>query len=147
MAWPGLEQLTPDELEQCKENFSLFDVNGDGTITSKELGTVLRSLGQNLSQAELQDMINEADADGSGSIDFPEFMKMKIRKMKNLDPIKEIKAAFSVFDRSGSGFISPAEFRHAMTTLGETLSIEEYNKMFSEFDIDGDGGINYAEFV
>jgi calmodulin len=45
-------------------------VDGDGTITTKELGTVMRSLGQNPSEAELQDMINEVDADGNGTIDF-----------------------------------------------------------------------------
>ena len=52
---------TPAEF---KEAFSLFDKDGDGTITTKELGTVMRSLGQNPTEAELQDMINEVDADG-----------------------------------------------------------------------------------
>jgi len=46
------------------------DKDGDGTITTKELGTVMRSLGQNPTEAELQDMINEVDADNNGSIDF-----------------------------------------------------------------------------
>ena len=49
---------------EFKEAFSLFDKDGDGTITSKELGTVMRSLGQNPTEAELQDMINEVDSDG-----------------------------------------------------------------------------------
>ena len=44
--------------------FSLFDRDGDGFITTKELGTVIRSLGQNPNEAELQDMINDVDADG-----------------------------------------------------------------------------------
>ncbi len=65
----------------CSQAFSLFDKDGDGTITTKELGTVMRSLGQNPTEAELQDMINEVDADGNGTIDFPEFLSMMARKM------------------------------------------------------------------
>ena len=53
-----------------------------GTITTKELGTVMRSLGQNPTEGELQDMINEVDADGNGTIDFPEFLNLMARKMK-----------------------------------------------------------------
>lgn len=52
-------------LSEFKEAFSLFDKDGDGTITTKELGTVMRSLGQNPTEAELSDMINEVDADGT----------------------------------------------------------------------------------
>lgn len=61
-------------------NCRAFDLAG--TITTKELGTVMRSLGQNPTEAELQDMINEVDADGNGTIDFPEFLNLMARKMK-----------------------------------------------------------------
>ena len=58
------DQLTEEQIAEFKEAFSLFDKDGDGTITTKESGTVMRSLGQNPTEAELQDMINEVDADG-----------------------------------------------------------------------------------
>lgn len=61
---PQADQLTEEQIAEFKEAFSLFDKDGDGTITTKELGTVMRSLGQNPTEAELQDMINEVDADG-----------------------------------------------------------------------------------
>ena len=63
------DQLTEEQIAEFKEAFSLFDKDGDGTITTKELGTVMRSLGQNPTEAELQDMINEVDADGKHSSD------------------------------------------------------------------------------
>ena len=43
---------------------------------------MMRSLGQNPTEAELQDMINEVDADGNGTIDFGEFLNLMARKMK-----------------------------------------------------------------
>jgi calmodulin len=118
-----------------------------GTITTKELGTVMRSLGQNPTEAELMDMINEIDADGNGTIDFPEFLTMMARKMKDTDSEEEILEAFKVFDKDGNGFISAAELRHIMTNLGEKLTDEEVDEMIREADIDGDGQINYEEFV
>ena len=62
--------MTEEQIAEFKEAFSLFDKDGDGTITTKELGTVMRSLGQNPTEAELQDMINEVDADGKNDCSF-----------------------------------------------------------------------------
>jgi len=84
------DQLTEEQIAEFKEAFSLFDKDGDGTITTKELGTVMRSLGQNPTEAELQDMINEVDADGNGTIDFPEFLSLMARKMKDTDTEEEL---------------------------------------------------------
>jgi calmodulin len=109
-----------------------------GTICTRDLGTVMRSLGQNPTDAELQDMINEVDADGQGMIDFPEFLSLQARKMKDTDTEEELIEAFKIFDRDGNGFISAAELRHVMTNLGEKLTDEEIDEMIREADVDGD---------
>ena len=142
-----VDQLTEEQIAEFKEAFSLFDRDGDGSITSKELGTVMRSLGQNPSEAELQDMINEVDVDGNGSLDFPEFLSLMAWKMKDTDTEEELVDAFRVFDRDGNGLISAAELWHVMTNLGEKLTDEEVDEMIKEADLDGDGHINYEEFV
>ena len=80
---------------------------------------------------------------GSGSIEFPEFLTLMSRKMKEADSEEEIKEAFKVFDKDGNGFIGAAELRHVMTNLGEKLTDEEVDEMVREADIDGDGQINY----
>jgi calmodulin len=141
------DQLTEEQIAEFKEAFSLFDKDGDGTITTKELGTVMRSLGQNPTETELNDMINEVDSDGNGTIDFPEFLSLMARKMRDTDTEEELIEAFKVFDRDQNGFISAAELRHIMTNLGEKLTDEEVDEMIREADVDGDGQINYEEFV
>jgi calmodulin len=107
----------------------------------------MRSLGQNPTQAELADMISEVDADGNGNIDFPEFLTLMARKMKDTDSEEEIMEAFKVFDKDGSGFISAAELKNIMTNLGEKLTDEEVDEMVREADVNGDGQIDYEEFV
>lgn len=92
--------------------------DGDGTITTKELGTILRSLDQTPTEAELQDMVNEVDGDGDGKIDFSEFLTAMARQMRDTDSEEEIREAFKVFDKSGNGFVSPDELKHVMANLG-----------------------------
>jgi calmodulin len=96
-------------------------IDGDGTITTKELGEMMRSLGQSPTDAELRDMINEVDEDGNGTIEFNEFRAMMERKTRDTDPEEELKEAFKLFDKDGSGTISTQELREVMKSLGRLL--------------------------
>ncbi|GMM49047.1 calmodulin [Starmerella bacillaris] len=140
------EKLSESQLNAYREAFSLFDKDRDGKITSRELGTVMRSLGQTPTEAEISDMINEIDIDNDGTVDFSEFITMMARRMKTADDQEVIKEAFRVFDRNGNGFISAAELRHVLTSIGDKLTEEEADEMIRAADVDGDGQINYEEF-
>ena len=83
----------PQEKEY-KEAFALFDSDGDGTITTKELGVVMRSLGQTPTEAELKEMIAEVDANKDGTIDFKEFLGLMSKQTKERDSQEELKEAF-----------------------------------------------------
>ncbi|XP_060135742.1 calmodulin-like protein 5 [Zootoca vivipara] len=141
------EHLSEEQIAEFKEAFLIFDKDGDGAITTKELGTVMRSLGQNPTEAELKEMIDKLDADGNGTVDFPEFLSLMARKIQNSDGEEEIRNAFRVFDKDGNGYVSAAELRHIMTNLGEKLTDEEVEDMIKEADVDGDGQVNYEEFL
>ena len=52
-----------------------------------------------------------------------------------------------LYDKDGNGFISAAELRTIMRSLGEKLSPEEIEEVIAEADEDGDGEINYKEFA
>merc|ERR1712032_78751 len=141
------QSLTPEQLEEFREAFNLFDKNGDGRITSQELGTVMQSLGQHPTDAELRDMINEIDVDGNGTVDFDEFIVMMAKKFTEPETEDDIREAFKVFDKDDNGFISHSELRQVMLNLGEKLDDAEIKEMIREADLDDDGQVNYQEFV
>jgi calmodulin len=146
-ALQGPNSLTEEQVSEFKEAFDLFDKNGDGRIPTKELGTMMRSLGQNPSDSELRDMIDEVDADNTGTIGFTEFLTMTARKVNETDSEEDIKEVFKIFDRDASGLISAAELRQVMTSLGENLTDDEIDEMIREAGQEGDGQIDYNEFV
>jgi Ca2+-binding EF-hand superfamily protein len=104
-------------------------------------------LGQNPTDEEVEDMIREVDKDGSGSIEFNEFLTMMAKRMSEITPEEELLEAFRVFDKDGSGTISVDELREVMKNLGENLTTEELEEMIKEADSNNDGAIDYSEFV
>jgi len=141
------EKLTDEQIAEFQEAFSHFDKDGDGAITVRELGNMMKSLGQNPTERDLHEMIREVDTNRNGKIDFSEFLSMMSKKMKNMDSDDTLKDAFRVFDKDGNGFITQSELRQVMLNLGEKLTDEEINDMIREADSDGDGMINFEEFA
>ncbi|KAI9489368.1 calmodulin [Zychaea mexicana] len=142
------DQLSQEEIEECKASFDQFDRDGNGTIDAKELGGVMRSLNMVVNDTEVKSMIRELDADGSGSIDFNEFLSIFNRSKENKADIqKELMETFKVFDKDNDGTISASELREVMNSLGENTSEDELERMLEEADLNQDGVINYEEFV
>ncbi|XP_070538783.1 calmodulin-like isoform X2 [Ptychodera flava] len=141
------DSLTERQIQEFKEAFAILDKSGEGAITSKDLGVVMKSLGHRPSDSDLESMMREVDTKGKGSIEFDEFLLLMAKKIKEQDEDEDLVEAFQVFDRDGNGFISAQELRHVMHKLGENMTDQEVEDMIREADTDGDGQINYQEFV
>ena len=141
------EKLTEEQVSAFKETFSLFDKHGDGTITSKDLGTAMQCLGIHLTEEELNKIVSEVEIEDDGKIDLDEFLIMMSKRMKQSSMEEELKEAFRIFDIDGNGFISAAELHHVMLNLGEKLTDLEIEEMIKVADVDNDGQINYEEFL
>ncbi|PPD90854.1 hypothetical protein GOBAR_DD12202 [Gossypium barbadense] len=63
-------------LENLKDAFSVYDIDGNGWVSAEELHEVLKSLGEECSIAECRKMISGVDNDGNGMIDFEEYKVM-----------------------------------------------------------------------
>ncbi|TPX67250.1 hypothetical protein SpCBS45565_g03964 [Spizellomyces sp. 'palustris'] len=139
--------LTPDQKQEIREAFDLFDTDGSGTIDTKELKVAMRALGFEPKKDELKRMIAEVDRTGSGSIDFNDFLELMTAKMAEKDTREEIVKAFRLFDDDETGKISFKNLKRVAKELGENLTDEELQEMIDEADRDGDGEINQEEFL
>lgn len=129
----------------------MFDKDGDGTITLSELASVMRTLGQQPTEDELQVMMSSVDVDQNGVIDFGEFvglMKSHFHTDDNIPSAEtELLEAFRIFDRNEDGFITEEELKLALLNLGERLTGEQLRDMIAAADTDGNGLIDYNEFA
>lgn len=92
-------------------------------------------------------MKNDVDPDGTGVVDFPEFLSLMARKVRFQDPEEELMDAFRVLDKQNTGMINANELRHMVKTMGEPLSEEEANQLIKEANPDKDLNIRYVDFV
>ncbi|XP_063909615.1 uncharacterized protein LOC135127162 isoform X2 [Zophobas morio] len=71
-----LKMAEKDSKEEIMKAFRLFDDDETGKISFKNLKRVAKELGENLTDEELQEMIDEADRDGDGEINQEEFLRI-----------------------------------------------------------------------
>lgn len=76
-------------------------------------------------------------------MDFLEFLQLMARKFVEHDLQADVRQAFRMFDRDGSGTVNAQELRHVMMNFGEKLPEDEVDDMMREADVDGEGEINY----
>ena len=137
-----------EQIETFKDIFSQFDRDGDGTLATKYVGTIMRSLGQSPTEEELHYIICKVDADRSGFMDFSEFVAMMANHMKEETDTKEdICKAFKEFDDKGNGTIPIQDLKLILTSMGEALSEDEVDELIKQADQNKDGKIHYEEFV
>ena len=135
------------ELDEYRAAFAVFDKNGDGTISTKELGAVMRSMGQNPTEAELMDMVHEVDGNGNGQIEFDEFVVLMTKLAGEATTDDDLREVFKALDQDGDGKINAEELRHVLGTLGEPLTESEIQELMAKGDLNNDGLIDYEEFV
>nr|XP_034984322.1 calmodulin-like [Zootoca vivipara] len=80
-------RFTEAELSVVKEAFTHFDTDGDGVITSSELGEVMRSLEhvlvslrERFTDEKVEEMMKQVDANSDGKVTYEEFEKLMVAR-------------------------------------------------------------------
>jgi calmodulin len=142
--------IPKEVLSEYREIFDSYDINKNGKIERKEMKIILKKLGKNGTQEEIDEIwraMNKIDSDSTISFDdFIEFIN-RFNLTKNSMSTDDIINAFQIFDRNHDGTISINEFKHILMDLGQKLSEKEVEEIIQDIDFNEDGKLNYREFV
>jgi calcium-dependent protein kinase len=147
-AFIASQLLSKNERDGLAKVFKAFDKNGDGKLSMQEVKEgYLEHYGKVMSDEEVETMFNAVDTDKSGFIDYSEFV-VAAMKEDQLTTNEKLQAAFKMFDKDGSGIISPEEIKDVLSFgNANALSKEAIEAIVKQVDENGDGEISFDEFV
>lgn len=142
-----IRSLTPVQVGYFRELFLAIDKENDGTVTFRELFGMTEALGTECTSLEVQEMLNAADLDGNGSLEFSEFVEVLAQKLMEEANIEEYREVFKFFDKENNGFITTAQLRPVYLALGIKLTDGDLDETLREADCDKDGTLQFEEFL
>ncbi|KAK6183444.1 hypothetical protein SNE40_010925 [Patella caerulea] len=147
-----MSSLSKDTIEEIREVFDLFDFwdGRDGAVDAFKTGDLLRCLGFNPTQSFIEKH-GGTKAMGEKNYKFEEILPIYevVSGLKDIGTFADFKEAFKTFDREGQGFISSAEVRQVLVSLGDRMTDEEVDEIikFTDTREDLEGNIKYEEFI
>jgi len=142
-------QLNDNQIKNLRETFMALDENGDGLLTATEMKEGLAKAGLKEIPSDLQAILQDVDADGSGVIDYTEFLAATMDKKQYLQE-DVCWSAFRLFDKNGDGQISMDELKQVLNEGGNDIADaigKDLQAIISEVDANGDGQIDFQEFM
>jgi calcium-dependent protein kinase len=138
------ESMSEEEIVGLKEMFKTIDTDSSGAISFEELKEGLKKVGSNLTEADIQDLMDAADIDQNGTIDYGEFLAATLH-MNKINREENLFAAFKFLDKDNSGYITIDELQQACIqyNMGD-IPVED---LIRDVDQDNDGRLDYHEFV
>merc|ERR1711871_1905151 len=164
-AMPAIEDVPPEMLKRyLKKLFAVGDVNGDGVLQPEEMSRLLELSGFNLAPSQVAAIVDEADVNKDGVIEYDEFVPVAIGilqarlrtgapTMPKIDDVppamleRYFKKLFAIADTNGDGVLQPTEFRRLLELSGFNLSASQVNELVSRADTNNNGVIEYDEFI
>ncbi|CAG5125320.1 unnamed protein product, partial [Candidula unifasciata] len=143
-------QLTDEQKAELKEAFALYAKTTTGRIPVRDLGELLRCLGWNPSEQDLEEARHELELTASGSLSLTE-VEDYIRRRGALyygnSAEEDLMAAFQVLDNHGSGRIAVSSFRRFLTTMGEKMTHDEAEELIASSTLSGQDYIECRDLV
>jgi Ca2+-binding EF-hand superfamily protein len=143
----GLEE---EQVKSLKRTFDQFDSDKSGAISVGTVNTILKMMGMHVSTVALEEIIEEIDEDGSGELEFAEFIQLAAKFLIEEDEEEmkwELREAFRLYDKQGNGYITTNTLKEILREIDSTLNEHNLDQIVDEVDEDGSGTIDFDEFM
>ena len=133
-----------------KKAFDEFDTDHDNAISLTEVKAIFNkhNLLNQLTDAQIDKMVNAVDTNNNGKIEWTEFYDYMCPIVEKKENIETIKASFKEFDLDGDGFVDAMELKKKLSELqGQSIPMEEIKQIIDSVDVNGDGKIDINEFI
>jgi len=135
-----LNMLSGFQLQEIKEAFNKFDRDGNGYIDASELFTTMQMLGSAATHEHVHEIIKSMDVDGSGTIEFEEFLVIMARRIITTQGEMELEQALLLFKPDESGRVPCVDIRTMLGAYGEQpLEPDELEELLRLADPGGTG--------
>ncbi|XP_036396093.1 myosin light chain 1, skeletal muscle isoform isoform X3 [Megalops cyprinoides] len=142
--------FTPDQIEDYKEAFGLFDRVGDNKVAYDQVADIMRALGQNPTNKDVNKILGNPTPEelANKRVDFEGFLPMlqTVVNSPQKGTFDDYVEGLRVFDKEGNGTVMGAELRIVLSTLGEKMKENEVDALMQGQE-DENGCVNYEAFV
>jgi len=158
------DTFSADQIEEWKENWELFDAEGQGKIFWNQVGSAIRSFGWAPTNQQWQETLHVANGgveDAMGNllpttddlntkqISFDEFLPIlaTVSALPSTGTKEDFTEGMKVFDKESNGFVLSVEIQHVLGSLGESLNKAEVDEIFRNVEVNANGMMKYEDFV
>ena len=136
--------------KDIKEIFDYFDQDGDGRINLDDIDNICQVVGVNFNRKEIENLFNHINPSLNESIDYNSYKQLMAKKVFKEMTQEDLKNAFKVFDKNGTGRINTTEFHQIMTHVAlenDILTKKEIDGFIKMADPRNEGFFDYNQFM
>jgi len=154
------DTFSADQIEEWRDYWELFDMEGAGKIYWNQIGEAIRSFGWaptneqwqkvvHLKNGGAEDTMPSKEDLGSKQVTFEEFLPVlaEVSQLPSTGTKEDFTEGMKVFDKESNGYVLAVEIQHVLGSLGESLTQDEVSKIFKDVEVNSNGMMKYEDFV
>ncbi|XP_064543272.1 neo-calmodulin [Drosophila montana] len=143
-----MPQYMSQELHlELRRVFDKYDEDRNGSIEARDLNLIMRDVGYEPTEADLNEFIDAADVGDQRCLDYKEFLQVMAPKLRDIESDENLRKAFEVFDRKGVGYFDALDVRTVMASMGEVISETDSSLLINEMDTHNEHRVELSAFL